>query len=76
LIASTVGSRLGRPRGWANAGTIEMKIPYRFLKDQGGATAIEYAAIAVFLSIVTVTVVTGIGATLKTKLMEVQFPGT
>jgi len=53
-----------------------MKIPYRFLKDQGGATAIEYAAIAVFLSIVTVTVVTGIGATLKTKLMEVQFPGT
>jgi pilus assembly protein Flp/PilA len=53
-----------------------MKFSYRFLQDQSGSTAIEYAAIAAFLSIVIVTVVTGIGSTLKTKLMGVQFPGT
>jgi pilus assembly protein Flp/PilA len=53
-----------------------MKLPYRFLQDQRGATTIEYAAIAVFLSIVIVAVVTGIGSNLKTKLMGVQFPGT
>ena len=53
-----------------------MKIAYRFLQDQRGAAAIEYAAIAVFLSIVIVAVVTGVGSTLKIKLMGVQFPGT
>jgi pilus assembly protein Flp/PilA len=53
-----------------------MKIAYRFLHDQRGATSIEYAAIAAFLSIVIVTVVAGIGSTLKNKLMSVQFPGT
>jgi pilus assembly protein Flp/PilA len=55
---------------------IVMKFAYRFLQDQRGATAIEYAAIAVFLSIVIVTVVTGVGSTLKIKLMGAQFPGT
>jgi Flp pilus assembly pilin Flp len=59
-----------------SAGAIVMKIAYRFLQDQRGAAAIEYAAIAVFLSIVIVAVVTGVGSTLKIKLMGVQFPGT
>jgi pilus assembly protein Flp/PilA len=58
-----------------SAGAIVMKIAYRFLQDQRGATTIEYAAIAVFLSIVIVAVVAGIGSTLKTKLTGVQFPG-
>jgi len=53
-----------------------MRIAYRFLQDQRGATSIEYAAIAAFLSVVIVGVVIGIGSTLKTKLMGVQFPGT
>jgi pilus assembly protein Flp/PilA len=53
-----------------------MNFAYRFLRDQNGATAIEYAAIAAFLSIVIVAVVMGIGSTVKTKLMGVQFPGT
>jgi Flp pilus assembly pilin Flp len=53
-----------------------MKLPYRFLQDQRGATTLEYAAIAVYLTIVILAVVTGIGSNLKTKLMGVQFPGT
>jgi pilus assembly protein Flp/PilA len=53
-----------------------MKLPYRFLQDQRGATTVEYATIAAFLSIVIVAVVAGIGSTLKAKLMGVQFPGT
>lgn len=52
-----------------------MKIANRFVRDESGATAIEYAAIAVFPSIVIVTVVNGTGRSLKTKLMGVQFPG-
>lgn len=39
----------------------------RFLRDESGATAIEYCLIAVGLSIVIVTAVNGIGSTLNTK---------
>jgi Flp pilus assembly pilin Flp len=52
-----------------------MKIINRFVQDDSGVTAIEYAGIAVFLSIVIVTVVNGIGGSLKASLMGVQFPG-
>jgi pilus assembly protein Flp/PilA len=44
----------------------------RFLQDQSGATTIEYAAIAGFLSIVIVTVVAGTGTSLKAKFMGAQ----
>ncbi len=37
----------------------------RFFRNQSGATAIEYALIAVFLSILIVAGVTSIGTTLK-----------
>ena len=53
-----------------------MEFAYRFLQDQRGATAIEYAAIAAFLSVVIGAVVAGIGSTVKAKFMGVQFPGT
>ena len=43
----------------------------RFLEDQSGATAIEYAAIAGLVSIAFVTAVTGIGSTLKDKFTSV-----
>jgi len=39
----------------------------KFLADQSGATAIEYAIIAGFLSIVIVVAVNGIGTTLNGK---------
>jgi pilus assembly protein Flp/PilA len=44
----------------------------RFLKDESGATAIEYCLIAVGLSIVIITAVNGIGTTLNTKFTSVN----
>ena len=38
-----------------------------FLKDENGATAIEYGMIAVMISIAIVAGVTGIGNTIQTK---------
>jgi pilus assembly protein Flp/PilA len=39
----------------------------RFVKDQSGATAIEYGLIAAGISVVIITVVNGIGTNLVTK---------
>ena len=44
----------------------------RFVGDESGATAIEYALIAAGISIVIVTAVNGIGTALSTKFVEVS----
>lgn len=44
----------------------------RFLADQSGATAIEYALIAAGISIVIVTVVNGIGTQVSAKFAAVS----
>jgi pilus assembly protein Flp/PilA len=44
----------------------------KFLRDQSGATAIEYCLIAVGLSIVIVAAVTGIGTTLNGSFTSVN----
>jgi pilus assembly protein Flp/PilA len=44
----------------------------RFLKDDRGATAIEYAIIAGTLSIAIVTVVSSIGTSVNTMFTSVQ----
>jgi pilus assembly protein Flp/PilA len=44
----------------------------KFLADQSGATAIEYAIIAGFLSIVIVVAVNGIGTTLNSKFASIN----
>jgi len=44
------------------------RLIWKFLDDQSGATAIEYALIAGFLSIVIVVAVNGIGTTLNGKI--------
>jgi len=44
----------------------------KFLKDQAGATAIEYAIIAGGISIVIVAAVNGIGSTLSGKFTSVN----
>jgi len=49
-----------------------MRFVHRFLQDQSAATAIEYAVIAGLLSIAIVTVVAGLGPTLKAKFTSVQ----
>jgi pilus assembly protein Flp/PilA len=44
----------------------------KFLADEAGATAIEYCLIAAGLSIVIVTAVNGIGATLNSKFGSIN----
>jgi pilus assembly protein Flp/PilA len=44
----------------------------KFLRDESGATAIEYCLIAVGLSIVILAAVNGIGTTLNTKFTSVN----
>ena len=44
----------------------------RFMKDQSGATAIEYAIIAGGISIVIVAAVNGIGTTLNGKFTSIN----
>ena len=41
------------------------KLPVGFVKDESGGTAMEYALIAAFISVVIVGAVTTIGTTLK-----------
>lgn len=48
-----------------------IRLGIRFLKDRGGATAIEYAIIAGTLSIVIVAAVTSTGTTLNTLFASV-----
>ena len=43
------------------------KLFLRFLKDNSGATAIEYGLIAALISVVIVTAVTSVGTKLTTK---------
>jgi pilus assembly protein Flp/PilA len=44
----------------------------RFLKDESGATAIEYGLIAAGISVAIIAVVQGIGTNLVTKFTAVQ----
>jgi len=44
----------------------------RFLKDQAGATSIEYAIIAGGLSIVILAAVNGVGSTLSSKFTTIN----
>jgi pilus assembly protein Flp/PilA len=44
----------------------------RFVVDERGATAIEYAIIAAGISICIVTIVNGMGSALSTKFSEVS----
>ena len=44
----------------------------RFVKDESGATAIEYGLIAAGISVAIIAVVKGVGADLKTNFTSVQ----
>ena len=43
----------------------------RFVKDESGATAIEYGLIAALIAVVIITAVTALGSTIKTKFNAV-----
>jgi pilus assembly protein Flp/PilA len=44
----------------------------KFLRDESGATAIEYCLIAAGLSIVIITAVNGVGTTVKGKFTSIN----
>ena len=44
----------------------------RFVKDESGATAIEYGLIAAGISIAIIAVVNGLGTTLSTKFSDIS----
>lgn len=44
----------------------------RFLKDESGATAIEYGLIAAGISVVIIAVVNGLGTKLNTKFTSIS----
>jgi pilus assembly protein Flp/PilA len=44
----------------------------RFMKDESGATAIEYGLIAACISVAIIAVVTGIGTSLNTTFTSVN----
>jgi pilus assembly protein Flp/PilA len=44
----------------------------RFVKDESGATAIEYGLIAAGISVVIIAVVNGIGTTLNAKFTSIN----
>lgn len=49
-----------------------MRLMKKFLADQSGATAIEYALIAAGVSVVIMTAVQGIGTTMNGKYASVS----
>jgi pilus assembly protein Flp/PilA len=44
----------------------------RFVKDESGATAIEYGLIAAGISLAIIAVVNGLGSTLNTKFTSIN----
>ena len=44
----------------------------RFVKDQSGATAIEYGLIAAGISLAIIAIVNGLGANLNTKFTSIN----
>ncbi len=44
----------------------------RFVKDQSGATAIEYGLIAALISVVCITVLTAVGSKLNVKFTSIS----
>jgi len=49
-----------------------MRLFMRFLRDETGATAIEYGLIAAGISLVIISVVNGLGTKLNTKFTSIN----
>jgi len=49
-----------------------MRLLLRFLRDEKGATAIEYGLIAAGISLAIISVVNGMGAKLNTKFTSIN----
>jgi pilus assembly protein Flp/PilA len=54
------------------AGISAVQLIYRFLKDESGATAIEYGLIAAGISLAIIAVIGGLGSKLNTKFSSIN----
>jgi pilus assembly protein Flp/PilA len=63
---------MGKNRWKAPTGVLMRQLISKFLNDETGTTAIEYAVIATGISIVIVTVVNGIGTSVKGRFTAVS----
>ena len=54
------------------SGTADVTLISRFLKDESGATAIEYGLIAAGISLAIIAVINGLGAKLNTKFTSIN----
>jgi pilus assembly protein Flp/PilA len=57
---------------WTQAGAFTMRMISRFVKDETGATAIEYGLIATGIAIAIITAVKGVGSALSTKFTVIS----
>src|ERR1043166_9690916 len=60
-----------RTDGFRKSNTMKTPVS-RFVKDESGATAIEYGLIAAGISVAIIAVVNGIGGTLNTKFTSIN----
>jgi pilus assembly protein Flp/PilA len=58
--------------GWVMEGCNMRKVLARFLKNETGATAIEYGLIAAGISVAIITVVLGVGTNLNTTFGSIS----
>jgi pilus assembly protein Flp/PilA len=49
-----------------------MRLVIKFLKDESGATAIEYGLIATGIAVAVIPVITGLGTKLKTTFTSIS----
>lgn len=65
-------TRHSLPRYGVTKGSRQMPKLYAFLKDESGATAIEYGLIAAGISVAIIAVVNGLGTNLNTKFSSIS----
>jgi len=49
-----------------------MRLIFKFLKDESGATAIEYGLIATGIAVAIIPVITGLGSKLRTTFTSIS----
>ena len=49
-----------------------MSLIHKFVRDESGATAIEYGLIAAGISLAIISIVNGLGTTLRTKFTSIN----
>jgi pilus assembly protein Flp/PilA len=71
LLHTSAGHSRRNDRGESQSGGRTMRLVEKFLRDQSGATAIEYGLIAAGISVAIIAVVNSLGSQLKTTFNSI-----